>query len=56
MATQGASGPAAMPGLLAGDGAAMMTSDRITAYFFGAVALGCLGAVVYLLTRWWMGQ
>ena len=30
-------------------------ADRITAYFFGAVALGCVGAVVYLLLRAWMG-
>ena len=33
-----------------------MTLDRITAYFFGAVALVCFGAAGYLLTRWWMGQ
>ena len=31
-------------------------ADRITAYFFGAVALGCFGAVGYLLLRaWWRG-
>jgi len=31
-------------------------ADRITAYFFGAVAFGCFGAAGYLLMRWWMGQ
>jgi len=29
--------------------------DRITAYFFGAVALACVGAVIYLLLRTWWG-
>ena len=31
-------------------------ADRITAYFFGAVALGCFFAAGYLLVGWWMGQ
>jgi len=31
-------------------------ADRLTAYFFALVALGCFGAAGYLLTRWWMGQ
>ena len=36
-------------------GAAMTpAADRITAAFFGAVALGCFGAAGYLLLRaWW---
>ena len=29
--------------------------DRITAYFFGAVALGCFGTVGYVLLRAWWG-
>jgi len=34
----------------------MARVERITAYFFGTVALVCFGAAGYLLTRWWMGQ
>jgi len=32
------------------------TSDRITAYFFAAVAFVCFGYAGYLLTRWWLWQ
>ena len=31
-------------------------ANRLTGYFFRAVAFGCFVAVGYLLTRWWMGQ
>jgi len=31
-------------------------ADRITAYLFGAVALGCFGAAGYLLLRGWWGD
>jgi len=30
-------------------------ADRLTAYFFGFVALGCFGAAGYLLLRAWWG-
>jgi len=30
-------------------------ADRLTTYFFALVALGCVGAVVYLLLRAWWG-
>jgi len=45
-----------VPEVLDRDGAEMMTPDRITAYFFGTIALGCVGAVGYLLVRCWLGQ